>query len=65
MSEHAQEDAYFYRINRELVNQMRQPKTEVLIAIAAVSEEPVKPSRSIYDFIDEQLQPDEHWLADI
>lgn len=63
MSERAQEDAYFYRLDRELIEELRKSKHKRFNLPMVVQAK--KSDRSFYDFIDAQLQPDEHWIADL
>ena len=68
MSGRAQEDAYFYRIDRELIEQIHRsifPETtsDNRPLESALASQPER--RSLVDFLDEYLQPNENWLADI
>ena len=64
MSERAIEDAYFYRLDRELIAELHAAKLQVKQPAQKGSISPPK-KRSLYDIIDEQLQPNEHWLASL
>lgn len=102
MSEKAEEDKYFYQINRELIEERQREEEEAKTLKFPTLKCPkcgelmretmkgelrfekcrnctsvwiewedfqtlIKPQahRSFYEIIDEQLQPDEHWIADL
>lgn len=60
MTDRAQEEAYFYRINRDLIEQMHQ-RTVILLGGAGTNQN----KGTIYDVLNRELQPDEHWRVDI
>jgi hypothetical protein len=70
MTEKAQEDMYFYRINTELIRHLRDVGMKSPAGISPISEliasKPiVQKADSLYDFLEEHLSPDPHWHVDI
>lgn len=68
MTERAQEDLYFYRINREQIEEIARSQKDRVIRDAEKPTQPLltpKKPKSLYDYLDEMLQPDEHWQMDL
>jgi hypothetical protein len=69
MSGRAQEDAYFYRIDRELIKELHRSSFPEMASESEKQESAFAAQsdgrRSLADFLDEYLQPNESWLADI
>lgn len=66
MSERKQEEAYFYKLNHELIeSQQPHPDEETKMAKEPDLAASDNPKSSLYDFLARHLQLNEHWLADI
>lgn len=70
MTEKAQEDMYFYKINKELIQYLRDIKLKSPDAMSSksIASNPSNKNHktdSLYDFLEEHLQPDLRWHVDI
>jgi hypothetical protein len=68
MSSRDQENAYFYEINKELINRLREQLKSRSTALFHGQLEPrlqIVMRKTFYDYLDAALQPDEHWISDL
>jgi|GEM_PF-5930644 len=65
MTERKLEEAYFYQLNRELIEKRNVYPVAESRSPSSSHETLEAKKNSFYDFLDRHLQPNEKWLADI